>query len=72
MNQQRNHLEEIRQAIDGVRVLAEHDNKSAHCDEDKLYIQILRLIAEGAFKTKAEMQEAAALGVEPIKKRGQR
>lgn len=64
MKRQLTLLKEIRQAIDDVRVLAEHDNEGAHCAEDKLFIRILELIADGELKTKVEMQKAAALGVE--------
>jgi len=57
-------LQDIRNAIAGVAVTALNDNEGAHCEEDRIYHAILQAIADGTFKTKAEMQEAAALGVQ--------
>lgn len=57
-------LQDIRNAIAVVEATAKNDHEAAHCDEDQIYREILRLIAEGTFATKEEMQEAAALGVQ--------
>ncbi|GAA4928990.1 hypothetical protein GCM10023224_05470 [Streptomonospora halophila] len=43
-------VDEVRRRVAGV---AEHakrvgDNEAAHCDEDALYIEVLRAVAQGA------------------------
>ncbi len=53
-------LSAIQKAVTDVTTLSEVDNESAHVMEDKLYLAVLRAIANSDYKTKVEMVEAAA------------
>lgn len=39
-------IEEIRERVQRIAIIAEHDDEGAHAAEDDLYVDVLRAIAE--------------------------
>ena len=70
MNQQRNHLEEIRQAIDGVRVLAEHD-MSDETLEKAAWLYLRKALPSGTVPDGMRIHDAVSMVRQQMHRREQ-